>query len=375
MDLSDSNLEEDMNVSSICVGDVENQERNEFNNLSGEFAWIRRDAIIRFQGCMADGKLKRKRKYESATLSPPKNKNRCLDIFYATLLFGWLLFFLVNYIMKWKTGKSNGLIDVIDYFTFCGATFGIVFSWRYWLVDFEYLWEQMCVVYPAHLRSDGVQSRTAKVFPRIARFLTTLRYISPLLFVFAFPLFDNWWYWMASILVSGFGFNLLYGPYYSPIIVQCMVCYQYSLHLTKLAQGIGERELTDIVRDYKRMYSSFRKVYTSNLRWAIGGVLIFHWSFFLFFFVKREHGMYFNIKAPHLFDAEATAMMFLVNAFVFMILYSLSGLVLSNAFGKFQAKLWKVVEESNDDEFASAMSMVSYSKKSPIVVDFIYRLF
>merc|ERR1712003_177141 len=78
--------------------------------------------------------------------------------------------------------------------------------------------------------------------------------------------------------------------------------------------------------------------------------------------------MYFQIKAPRLFDAETMAMMFTVNAFVFMILYSLSGHVLSNAFGKFQAKLWKVVEESNDDEFASAMSMVTYSNKYPVVV-------
>merc|ERR1712241_640100 len=111
----------------------------------------------------------------------------------------------------------------------------------------------------------------------------------------------------------------------------------------------------DIVRDYKRMYSSFRKVYTSNLKWGIGLVLIFHWSLFLFFFVKRKNvGMYFKIKAPRMFYAEVMVMMFMVNAFVFMILYSLSGYVLSNAFGKFQAKLWKVVEDSNDDEFASA---------------------
>merc|ERR1719461_2820897 len=171
MDLSDSNLEEDMNVSSICVGDVESQEQTEFNNLSGEFAWIRRDAIIRFQGCMSDPKLTRKRKYKSSTL--------CFDIFYGTLLFVWLGFFLVDYIMKWKTGKSNGLIDVIDYFTICCANFGVGLSWRYWKFDFIYLWEQMRVVYPANLRSDGVQSRT-KVFPRIARLLTTLRYISPL---------------------------------------------------------------------------------------------------------------------------------------------------------------------------------------------------
>merc|ERR1711933_174351 len=108
--------------------------------------------------------------------------------------------------------------------------------------------------------------------------------------------------------------------------------------------------------------------------WGIGLVLIFHWSLFLFFFVKRKNfGMYFKIKAPRMFYAEAMVMMFTVNAFVFMILYSLSGHVLSNAFGKFRAKLWKVAEESNDDEFASAMSMVSYSKKYPIAVDFIYH--
>merc|ERR1719412_2292655 len=179
---------------------------------------------------------------------------------------------------------------------------------------------------------------------------------------------------MANILIAGAGYHFLYGPYYSTIIVQCMLCYQYSAHLTKLAQDIGERELPQVVRDYKRMYSSFRKVYTSNLKWAIGLVFIYHWSFFLFFFVKREHvGMYFTIKAPHMFDAEAIAMMFTVNAFVFMILYFLSGHLLLNAFGKFQAKLWKLVEDSNDDEFASAMSLVSYSKKYPIAVDFIYR--
>merc|ERR1719422_907575 len=73
----------------------------------------------RIKSMIDDPELKRQRKYKSATLSSSANKTRCIDIFYGLFLFGWSLFPLVDYIMKWKLGKSNGLIDVIDYFTIC----------------------------------------------------------------------------------------------------------------------------------------------------------------------------------------------------------------------------------------------------------------
>merc|ERR1719277_625405 len=99
--------------------------------------------------------------------------------------------------MKFKTGQSNGLIDVVDYVKHAVICFGAVLSMRYWLFDFGFLWNKMRVVHAVYLQAGNVQceSWVFKLFPCIARLLTTLRYISSLLFVFAFPLFDNGWYW------------------------------------------------------------------------------------------------------------------------------------------------------------------------------------
>eukprot|EP01084_Bolivina_argentea_P285983 490519_1 len=281
----------------------------------------------------------------------------------------------LSYVEIGKTNVSHFIFIIANLLQICAE----ILTRYYWYYHFNYLWYNSTINIDYVAASNAHNSSTSYVvnkYKYIIQLCVFVRFSIPFLVILLFPFFEPMWTWAVASIFGIVG-AFFFAPSFFSVINQCVICFKYYLHLCALIGKCETSDPDDILIEYKWLFKSFKRDYNCSLKWCINLMVVSYlWMIWVnvdqlrteMSFIENQNNITrFAINASWVIVIDN-----ITSVFIIVILYMLSGNVLTNAFETFQQKLWESIEDKIENKsnniIQSTLTLITYSNNYPIVI-------
>eukprot|EP01084_Bolivina_argentea_P028780 53459_1 len=155
-----------------------------------------------------------------------------------------------------------------------------------------------------------------------------------------------------------------------PFAIQSIICYQYYLNLKSLTLDFPNDSAMKTMQKYKSIHMEFKNDYPFSLKWSVNLIilsnLIYIWIGAYSMLSTFSSAANTNNNLLHFFVSSS-------GSIIEIIYYSISSCILSEIFEKFQAKIWKQIQQTMDDETMNEIEKSTIQSQYHLLLAFIEK--